>query len=186
MGFAVARCTIGNVPGGGSQDGQISSDLNSFVALYKQVGGQAAAGGTDTTTMSAEAQKMTDDLSCDPSLAQILVSGTGTSSTGGAATTTTTAASNPQAIAVCTKILTDIPALGTGATAIGQYGKDLARLIPVVSGSQQATVFKSVGDIEKFLGSIMSTGSAPNAEIQAMAGDARQIGVICGGYTRNP
>jgi hypothetical protein len=185
VGYAISRCTIGNVPGGGSQDGQISSALNDFVALYKKAGGQVKLSASKPTTLSAEAQTMTDELKCDPSLSQILVSGAGTISRGAAATTTATTTSNPEAKAACTKILGDVPSLGTGVNAIGQYGKDVAKLMPVVSGSQQTTVIKSVGDIEKVLQAI-SVGSSGTAAIQAMARDARQIGAICSGYLSNP
>jgi hypothetical protein len=182
LGLAIARCTIGNVPRGGSQDGQITSNLNSFVALYKSVGGKATVGGGKPTTMSAEAQKMTGLLSCDPALAQILVSGTGATSTAGAATTTTAAATaNPRVAVVCTKIEADVQALGTGTpTEIGHYGTDVEKLIPIVSGSQEATVITSVGDIEKVL-QAMSTGSSGTAQLPAMVADGKSIAAICSG-----
>jgi hypothetical protein len=92
---------------------------------------------------------------------------------------------HPQAKSACTSIISDIPGLGTGPNGIGQYGKDVAKLMPVVTGSQQSTVIAAVGHLETLLHDIAGGVDATKAEA-AVTADAKQIGQICAGYLQNP
>jgi hypothetical protein len=103
-----------------------------------------------------------------------------------ATASTTTAAANPQAHAACTAIIADVPRLGS-PTGLGQYGKDLLKLMPVVSGSQQTTVIQAVGHIEKVLKDISSgSSSSSSQDLGAIEADAHQIGQLCGPYLSTP
>jgi hypothetical protein len=134
----------------------------------------AVAGDQDVTTLQNEANQAGCPL------------GGGTASntsTSGAGTATT--ASNPQAKAACTTIISDIPGLGSDPNGIGQYAKDVAKLMPVVTGAQQSTVIAAVGQLETLLHDIATGADATSAEASVRS-DAKQIGQICAGYVQNP
>jgi hypothetical protein len=68
---------------------------------------------------------------------------------------------------------------------IGQYAKDVAKLMPVVPGTQQTIVIGAVGHLETLLHDIGNGASATSDEA-AVTADARKIGQICAGYVKNP
>jgi hypothetical protein len=83
---------------------------------------------------------------------------------------------------VCATIASEANKLGTGINALGRFGGDIEKLVPYVTGSQQATVDRTVGDILRFL-KAGSTGSVSQADVRAVAADSKQIGEICASHS---
>lgn len=78
LGESTVRCALAAVsPGADAQDSKISGDLSALAAIYKKLGPNAKLGGGSKETLGQEVHRMIQDLSCAPSLAQVLIIATG-------------------------------------------------------------------------------------------------------------
>jgi hypothetical protein len=125
--------------------------------------GLAACGTTKTTTKTVVAKPPA------------------TTTTTAQTTTFTAPQANPQAKAACAKVMADTQVTNPNNPAgwFGQLAEDMLPLSTSVSGAQQTTVFKAIGDIKTML-QAAANGDASAFNSPALQTDAKGVATICG------
>lgn len=183
VGYALIRCGFGSGSAYAAQDSQIASALRAYVAVYKQLGPDVQFHGKIPTTLGQETQDLVSKLTCAPALEAIVQNGTGVSlatTSTGTGTGPGSSTINPKAESACLAIIGQIANLRS-PNALTVLGKDILKLLPVVSPGQQPAVIGAVGAISRVLKDL-AAGRLTTSDSSGMKAAAGKIAQICATY----